>query len=500
MGIYHQTQPPPGATRGVGQPEWAQAHVLDAAGITFADGTTQTTAATGGGTPGGSSNQVQINSSGSFGGIANAASGYVLTSNGVSSAPSFQAPAVGFGQNTTAQNVSLSADLQVQGNSYLAITANASGAIFDSMGATLSETFTPGQRVVVQNVSSYDIYANTEGNTAYTLFSPNPFGTLVGTLLNMRPGEQMEFMWIASSPAESVGQWQIIGYVSNTSIQYNLSALFGGPSAMPPTPATFPPGPQFIRFKFAGGGGAGGNGTSAADSGGGGGGGGGGYSELTISALNLSTCIGSLGAAGARATGAGASGGNGGPTTITLTDNFSNVWVYTASGGTGGSGASGSTGGAGGAGGTGNVANGGAGGTGASTTGGVTTAATTGSASSNFGAGGGGGGGGARNSGVTVVGANGGSNGVVGLTLNTNPIAGGAGGSSAGGGAGTSLFPFWMGGTGVGGSSGKSSGGYPGGVGGQASGGGGGGGITSGSVTVYGANGGAGFIYFEIVG
>ena len=49
----------------------------------------------GGGTPGGSSNQVQINNSGAFGGITNGTSGQVLTSNGASSAPTFQAASGG---------------------------------------------------------------------------------------------------------------------------------------------------------------------------------------------------------------------------------------------------------------------------------------------------------------------------------------------------------------------------------------------------------------------
>lgn len=48
----------------------------------------------GGGTPGGSNHQVQVNNSGAFGGITNATAGQVLTSNGVSSTPSFQ-PASG---------------------------------------------------------------------------------------------------------------------------------------------------------------------------------------------------------------------------------------------------------------------------------------------------------------------------------------------------------------------------------------------------------------------
>lgn len=46
----------------------------------------------GAGTPGGSSNQLQINSAGAFAGVANATSGYVLTAQGTSSAPVFAAP------------------------------------------------------------------------------------------------------------------------------------------------------------------------------------------------------------------------------------------------------------------------------------------------------------------------------------------------------------------------------------------------------------------------
>lgn len=49
----------------------------------------------GGGTPGGSTNQVQINNAGAFGGVTNGTSGQVLTSNGTSSAPTFQASAGG---------------------------------------------------------------------------------------------------------------------------------------------------------------------------------------------------------------------------------------------------------------------------------------------------------------------------------------------------------------------------------------------------------------------
>lgn len=47
---------------------------------------------TGSGTPGGSSFYTQYNDAGAFGGIAPSSSGYVLTSNGSTSAPSFQAP------------------------------------------------------------------------------------------------------------------------------------------------------------------------------------------------------------------------------------------------------------------------------------------------------------------------------------------------------------------------------------------------------------------------
>jgi hypothetical protein len=45
----------------------------------------------GGGTPGGSNHQVQVNNSGAFGGITNGTTGQVLTSNGASSTPTFQA-------------------------------------------------------------------------------------------------------------------------------------------------------------------------------------------------------------------------------------------------------------------------------------------------------------------------------------------------------------------------------------------------------------------------
>lgn len=50
----------------------------------------------GGGTPGGSSGQVQYNNAGAFGGISGGTSGYVLTSTGPSTAPTFQ-PAAGGG-------------------------------------------------------------------------------------------------------------------------------------------------------------------------------------------------------------------------------------------------------------------------------------------------------------------------------------------------------------------------------------------------------------------
>ena len=42
-------------------------------------------------TPGGSSTQVQFNNSGSFGGITNTTAGFILTSNGTTTTPSFQA-------------------------------------------------------------------------------------------------------------------------------------------------------------------------------------------------------------------------------------------------------------------------------------------------------------------------------------------------------------------------------------------------------------------------
>ena len=42
-------------------------------------------------TPGGSSTQVQFNNSGAFGGITNTTAGFILTSNGTTSTPSFQA-------------------------------------------------------------------------------------------------------------------------------------------------------------------------------------------------------------------------------------------------------------------------------------------------------------------------------------------------------------------------------------------------------------------------
>jgi len=69
--------------------------------------------ATGGGTPGGSDKDVQYNNAGAFGGIAPSTAGFVLTSNGGSSTPSFQAAAGGSGalilleQHTASASASL---------------------------------------------------------------------------------------------------------------------------------------------------------------------------------------------------------------------------------------------------------------------------------------------------------------------------------------------------------------------------------------------------------
>ena len=49
-------------------------------------------------TPAGTTGQVQINSSGSFGAVAEGTSGFVLTSNGSAAAPTMQAPAVSVGK------------------------------------------------------------------------------------------------------------------------------------------------------------------------------------------------------------------------------------------------------------------------------------------------------------------------------------------------------------------------------------------------------------------
>ena len=48
--------------------------------------------------PAGTTGQVQINSSGSFGAVAEGTSGFVLTSNGSAAAPTMQAPAVSVGK------------------------------------------------------------------------------------------------------------------------------------------------------------------------------------------------------------------------------------------------------------------------------------------------------------------------------------------------------------------------------------------------------------------
>ena len=49
-------------------------------------------------TPAGTTGQVQINNSGSFGAVAEGTSGFVLTSNGSGAAPTMQAPAVSVGK------------------------------------------------------------------------------------------------------------------------------------------------------------------------------------------------------------------------------------------------------------------------------------------------------------------------------------------------------------------------------------------------------------------
>jgi len=80
-----------------------------------------------GGTPGGSSNQVQYNSAGAFGGLTNGASGTVLTSNGPSALPSFQA-VTGTGTVTsvglTAPSIFTVSGSPVTSAGVLALTAN----------------------------------------------------------------------------------------------------------------------------------------------------------------------------------------------------------------------------------------------------------------------------------------------------------------------------------------------------------------------------------------
>ena len=67
MGIYHQTIPAIGTANAIDQPQWAQSHVVDVAGITFSDASVQTKA-----WPGsiGSATQITYNNAGTMAGSA----------------------------------------------------------------------------------------------------------------------------------------------------------------------------------------------------------------------------------------------------------------------------------------------------------------------------------------------------------------------------------------------------------------------------------------------
>ena len=56
----------------------------------------------GGGTPGGSNAQVQVNNNGAFAGISEGTTGQILTSNGSGSAPTFQSPTTSLESYTVA--------------------------------------------------------------------------------------------------------------------------------------------------------------------------------------------------------------------------------------------------------------------------------------------------------------------------------------------------------------------------------------------------------------
>ncbi len=56
----------------------------------------------GGGTPGGSNSQVQVNNNGAFAGISEGTAGQFLTSNGAGSAPTFQSPVTSLESYTVA--------------------------------------------------------------------------------------------------------------------------------------------------------------------------------------------------------------------------------------------------------------------------------------------------------------------------------------------------------------------------------------------------------------
>lgn len=99
-----------------------------ATGATGPAGATGATGASGAGAPGGSNHQVQINSSGTFAGLATGTAGQVLTSNGAAADPSFQAGGGGGGSSIAGANAAPASNLP-GGN------ATATGGAGDGTGA-----------------------------------------------------------------------------------------------------------------------------------------------------------------------------------------------------------------------------------------------------------------------------------------------------------------------------------------------------------------------------
>ncbi len=110
----------------------------------------------GGGTPGGSDAQVQVNNNGAFAGISEGTSGQVLKSNGAGVAPSFQTDATNSpgGSNTEVQfNDNGTFGAVSNGTSGQFLTSNGSG------NAATFQTYTP-------NLTSYTVAtAPTSGNS-----------------------------------------------------------------------------------------------------------------------------------------------------------------------------------------------------------------------------------------------------------------------------------------------------------------------------------------------